>query len=432
VSDVPGTDSLAVLTGRLLAAHQVPRVGLVRQLFEAPVESYPDAAAGREAAAVLRGAGRAPGPVAVGVGSRGVANLEGLVRGTVRALRAAGWEPFIVPAMGSHGAATADGQAEVLAGYGIDRSLVRATMETEILGEVLGVPVHVDREAVAAGAVFLVNRVKPHTSFRGPVESGLAKMCAIGLGKQAGAKHMHSRGVAGLAELIPAGARLVADSGLLVGGLGIVENQRDQTALVRGLTAAEVAAQPETDLLQEARRLMPRIPFEDLDVLVIDRMGKDVSGAGLDTNVLRRLRVVGQPEQQPPAVSLVVVLDLTEQSHGNAMGIGSADFTTTRLLRKIDFEALYANAITAGLIGVQRMAIPAVMANDLAAVTAAIAARGRDTPLRLAWIADTLHTETLAVSEALLREAGSRQDLEVLGEPRPMPFDAEGALRPLS
>ena len=334
--------------------------------------------------------------------------------------------------MGSHGAATAEGQAELLAGYGIDRALIRATMDTVVVGEVDGVPVHVDRDVVSAGAVFLVNRVKPHTSFRGPVESGLAKMSAIGLGKQAGARYMHSRGPAGLCQLIPLGARLLAERGLLLGGLAIVENQRDQTAHVRGLRSSEIGSDAEAELLDQARRLMPQLPFDDLDVLVIDRIGKDVSGAGIDTNVVRRMRVIGQAEPEPNGATAIVALDLTEGSHGNAMGIGTADFTTSRLLRKIDFDALYTNALTAGVIGIQRMTIPCVMPSDLAAVCAAISCRGREGPLRLAWIADTLHTEVVGVSPALLEEARGRQDLEVMREPAPMPFDAEGRLRPLS
>ncbi|HEY8642520.1 MAG TPA: hypothetical protein VIO84_07105, partial [Candidatus Dormibacteraeota bacterium] len=206
MSDVPGPDSLAALTGQLLAAHKVPRVGLMRQIFEAPVESDPEGAAEREVAAVLRAAGRAPGPVAVGVGSRGVANLEALVRGAVRALRAAGWDPFIVPAMGSHGSATAEGQAQVLAGYGVTEARVgapvRASMATRVVGELDGLPIHTDALAAQAGAVFLVARVKPHTDFRGRWESGLAKMAAIGLGKQAGAQVIHSAGVPGLRDLM--------------------------------------------------------------------------------------------------------------------------------------------------------------------------------------------------------------------------------------
>lgn len=425
----PILSDLQRLAGRLLEGVQPPAIALVRQRLAAPVLGDVEAATREEVRRAL--AGVSPRRVAVGAGSRGIAGIGRIVHAAVDALREMGFDPFVVPAMGSHGAATADGQAALLAGYGVDRGLIRATMETVVVGEVDGVPVHVDRNVVDAGAVFVVNRVKPHTSFRGPVESGLAKMCAIGLGKQPGAQHMHSRGPAGLRDLIPAAARLLAGSGLLLGGLAIVENQRDETALVRGLTAAEVAGEAETALLEEARRLMPRIPFADLDVLVIERIGKDVSGAGIDTNVVNRMRVIGQPEPER-SVTSIVALDLTEAAHGNAMGIGTADFTTARLLSKIDFEALYTNALTAGIIGIQRMTIPCVMPSDLAALCAAISSRGRDTPLRLAWIRDTLHTELLGVSQALLEEARNRADVEVVRDLAPMPFDAEGNLRPLA
>jgi hypothetical protein len=422
----PGLERLA---GRLLEGVKPPPVARVRQLSESPVVEDLE---GTVRAGVRRALdGATPRRLAVGVGSRGVANLSAIVEAVLDELRHLGFDPFVVPAMGSHGAATAEGQAEVLAGYGIERSLIEATMETEVLGEVDGLPVHVDSNVMQAGAVFLVNRVKPHTSFRGPVESGLAKMCAIGLGKQAGAALMHSRGPSGLRDLIPQAARLAAERGVLLGGLAVLENQNDETAEVHGLRPEEVGGEAEAALLERARRLMPRIPFGDLDVLVIDRMGKDVSGAGMDTNVVGRLRVVGQPEPEPQAVTGIVVLDLTEASHGNAMGIGTADFTTARVLGMIDFEASYANALTAGVIGLRRIALPYIMPTDLAAVCAAIASRGRSDPLRLAWITDTLHTDLLGVSPALLEESRRRADLEVLGDLEPMPFDGEGRLRPL-
>lgn len=425
----PLLPDLERLAGRLLEGVHPPAVGLVRQRLDPPVLADVEAAVRDEVHRAL--AGRTPRRLAVGVGSRGIVDIGRIVRAVLGTLRELGFDPFVVPAMGSHGAATAEGQAELLAGYGIDRSLIRATMDTAVLGEVDGLPLHVDRHVFEAGAVFVVNRVKPHTSFRGRVESGLAKMCAVGLGKQAGARYMHSRGPAGLRELIPLGARLLCERGLLVGGLAIVENQREQTAMVRGLSASEVGNDAEAELLDEARRLMPGIPFDDLDVLVIDRIGKDVSGAGMDTNVVRRMRVIGQPEPEPPGVTAIVALDLTDGSHGNAMGIGTADFTTARLLSKVDFAALYTNALTAGVIGIQRMTIPCVMPTDLAAVCAAISSRGRETPLRLAWIADTLHTEWIGVSPTLLEEAERRDDLQVVRHLAPMPFDAQGRLQPL-
>src|SRR5215471_3603158 len=299
----PLMPDLERLAGRLLEGVQPPAVGLVRQRLDPPVLAELETAVRDEVHRVL--AGVTPRRLAVGVGSRGIADIGRVVRAVVETVRELGFDPFVVPAMGSHGAATAEGQADLLAGYGIDRGLIRATMDTAVIGEVDGIPVHVDREVVEAGAVFVVNRVKPHTSFRGPVESGLAKMAAIGLGKQAGARHMHSRGPAGLRQLIPRAARLLAETGLLLGGLAITENQRDQTARLRGLRASEVGSDAEAALLDEARTLMPRLPFDDLDVLVIDRIGKDVSGAGIDTNVVRRMRVIGQAEPEPNGVTAI-------------------------------------------------------------------------------------------------------------------------------
>jgi hypothetical protein len=381
-------------------------------------------------------AGRPPGTVAVGVGSRGVANLEAMVRGAVRALRAAGWDPFIVPAMGSHGAATAAGQARVLAGYGVTEARVgapvRATMDTVVAGEVDGLPVHLDAHAAGAAAIFLVSRVKPHTDFHGPHESGLAKMAAIGLGKRSGAQVMHSAGVPGLRDLVPRAARLLAGQGRLLGGLAAVENQRDQTALVRGVPAAGIAGDLEAELLERARELMPRLPFDHLDVLVVDRMGKDISGTGLDTNVLNRMRIVGEPEPEGLHIVAITVLELTPASGGNAIGVGLADFIPERLRQQIDVPATYANSLTAGIVGLERAKLPMTMASDRDAVLAAISARGRPPgePLALAWITDTLHTEVLAVTEPLWRGAGGH--LERLAEPRPMPFGPDGRLAPLA
>lgn len=383
---------------------------------------------------MARESGRAPGPIAVGVGSRGIANLEAIVRATVAGLKSAGWQPVIVPAMGSHGAATAEGQAQVLAGYGVTEQRVgapvRATMETVVAGRLAdGTPWHVDRFAFEAGAFFLVARVKPHTSFRGPVESGPAKMCCIGIGKQPGAQLMHSDGPAGLTRRVPQAARTAESSGLLLGALAIVENQRDETAMVRGLSASEVGGPAEAELLRVAAQLLPRLPFDRVDVLLVDRMGKDISGTGMDTNVINRFRIVGQPEFGKPEVKTIVVMDLTKATHGNAMGIGNADFIPARLLAKIDLVATYTNAITAGSIGILRPHLATVLADGRDAVRAAVTMCGaQEGEVRLAWIHDTLHTEVMAVSPALL---AATPGLEVLRDPGPLPFDPHGELEPL-
>lgn len=409
----------------------LPPVQLVRQHISAVGLADVEKSAGEAAARVLAGSGRQPGPVAVAVGSRGVANLPSLVRGTIRALRSAGWSPFIVPAMGSHGAATAEGQAEVLASMGITPgevgAEVRATMETRVVGELDGQPFHLDRLVQEAGAVFLVARVKPHTSFRARSESGPAKMCAVGLGKQPGAQLIHNDGSAGLSRRVPAAPRILEAAGYLVGAVAVVENQRDETAIVEGLAASEVGAGGEERLLEQAWLMLPRLPFERIDVLVVDRIGKDISGSGMDTNVINRFRIVGQEEGGTPFITTIAALDLTDRSHGNAAGIGLADFVPARLMAKIDLRALYTNAITAGQIGIERVKLPMVLADDRDAVRAAITMSvSHAADVRLAWITDTLHTEILAATTNLVAAA---PDLEVIGDPFPMVFDTEGRLQ---
>lgn len=428
---------LEALAQRLYGAMPVPDVGFVRQRIDPPRVEDVEERAFRETERVLAASGRHPGPIAVGVGSRGIRDIQLLVRGAIRALRAAGWSPFIVPAMGSHGAATAEGQAAVLAAYGISEAElgvpVRATMETVVLGEVDGLPYHVDRFAAEAGAGFLVCRIKPHTDFSGDTESGPAKMAGIGLGKLAGAQLMHSRGVAGLRETAPRAARLAAERGLLVGALAVVENQRDESAIVAGLSADDIAGRREAELLQRAYELLPRIPFDRLDVLVVDRMGKDISGTGLDSKVLNRMRIHGESEPEGLWTATVVVLDLSDASHGNALGTGLADFIPRRLFDKIDLAATYTNGLTAAFVGLERIQLPILLPTDRDCVLAAIACRGRPPaePLRLAWIRDTLHTEVIGVSAPLWEEAGARGDLECLRAPSPMPFGRDGALTPL-
>lgn len=426
--------SLEELAGRLYGHLPAPSLGVVRQRAPAPRVADVEAESERETARVLAESGRAPGPIAVGVGSRGIRDVLPLVRGALRALRGAGWRPFIVPAMGSHGAATAEGQAQVLAGYGITEAAlgvpVRATMETVVAGTVDGLPYHVDRFAAEAGAVFLACRIKPHTDFSGRWESGPSKMAAIGLGKQAGAQLIHSKGVAGLRDTMPAAARLAVERGLLVGAVAVVENQRDETALVAGLGPRDIAGEREAALLARAYSLMPRIPFERLDVLVVERMGKDISGTGMDSNVLGRVRIHGEPEPEGLWTATVVVLDLTDASHGNGLGAGLADFAPRRLFEKLDVAAAFTNGLTAGIVGLERCRLPIALPSDRDCILAAIACRGRPhfEPLRLAFIRDTLHTELIGVSEPLFEEASLRPDLEAVTPPRPLRFDPSGAL----
>jgi len=372
--------------------------------------------------------------IGITAGSRGIANMPDILRACGEAIREVGGDPFIIPAMGSHGGASADGQRDVLVGYGITREVVGmpiiSSMDVRQIGAVDDLPVFMSTTALEADYLLLVNRVKPHTDFRGSVESGLAKICAIGLGKQRGAQVIHSYGTRGLAELMPRVARFMIDkTGKIAGGLAVLENAYDRTAGIRFVDADGIAAEAEAALQREAKALMGALPFDALDVLVIDEMGKNVSGTGMDTNVLGRMFVPGVPEEDTPRITAVVVLDLTEESHGNAIGIGLADFTTERVISKIDWQATYMNGYTSGIGGLLRNRLPQVLPNDRAAVATAIRMCGQPdlTKLRLARIKNTLTPASVEFSPSLFAEAGAMR-VEINRSPRPMQFDSAGRL----
>jgi hypothetical protein len=336
--------------------------------------------------------------------------------------------------MGSHGGATADGQRDVLAGYGITRETVGmpviSSMDVQEIGAVDDMPVFLSTTALEADHVLLVNRVKPHTDFRGPFESGLAKICAIGLGKQRGAQTIHSYGTRGLAELMPRAARLIIEkTGKIIGGLAILENAYDHTAAIHLVEVDGIAGDQEAELQRQSKDLIGRLPFDALDVLIVDEMGKNVSGTGMDTNVLGRMFVPGVPESDTPRITAVVVLNLTAESHGNAIGIGLADFTTERVISQIDWQATYMNGYTAGLSGLLRNRLPNVMLNDRAAIATAIRMCGQPdmSKLRLARIKNTLLTANVGFSPSLLQEACAA-NVEITSQPQPMRFDAAGRL----
>ncbi len=372
--------------------------------------------------------------IGITAGSRGIANMPAILRTCGEAIRAVGGDPFIIPAMGSHGGATADGQRDVLVGYGITRESVGmpivSSMDVQQIGSVDDLPIYVSTTALEADHLLLVNRVKPHTDFRGPVESGLAKICAIGLGKQRGAQVIHSYGTRGLAELMPRAARFMIDkTGKIAGGLAVLENAYDRTASIHFVEPDGIAAEAETVLQRQAKALLGALPFDALDVLVVDEMGKNVSGTGMDTNVLGRMFVPGVPEEDRPRITAVVVLDLTEESHGNAIGIGLADFTTERVISRIDWQATYMNGYTAGTSGLLRNRLPQVLLNDRAAIATAIRMCGQPDlgKLRLARIKNTLMASYVEFSPSLLEEA-SAACVEVSRSPQPMQFDAASRL----
>ena len=349
--------------------------------------------------------------IAIGIGSRGVAGIEQIARVLVNQVRKSGGDPFIVPAMGSHGGATPEGQRAILHSLGVTEASagcpIRATMETIRIGQTArNLPVYVDRNVVEADGLIIANRVKPHTDFHGPTESGLLKMLAIGLGKERGAALLHSYGVLGLREYVPEVAAVILDKIHLLAGFATIEDGCHQPALLKAFGAPELPA-GERELLVRAYQFMPRLPAEDIDVLIVDRMGKDISGAGMDTNMIGRLRIPGEAEPVSPRIKAIVVLDLTEASHGNAIGIGLADFTTQHLVNQIDFKITSVNVFTSGFL--ERGRLPLVLENDTKAIESALAHVFRTHPqdiatARVMRIENTLSLEKLWVSPALLDE----------------------------
>jgi len=350
--------------------------------------------------------------VAIGVGSRGIAEITHVVRACVDDVLARGGVPFIFPAMGSHGGATADGQEAVLAHLGVTHANVgapiRSDMATVEVGTVNGVAIAVDAQAASADHVLLINRLKSHTSFSGQVESGLAKMLAVGMGKQRGAEELHRRGPAHLEGRIADAGKVIKTNLSIWGGLAIVETAHKTLHSVEFLSAAQIGNEEEAQLLLVAKAHEARLPFSRLDVLVVDLMGKDISGTGMDTNVLGRRMVRGMPELTNIDITNVVVLRVSPASHGNATGIGLADFMSARTLEDIDVIATYANALTAGLQGVQRAQLPVVLATDRDAVHAALLTSGvqDQAQIRLARIRSTLHLDEMQVTANLVVEAG--------------------------
>lgn len=435
--DWPSDPRLSDVVRRVSAGVVLPRMSLVRRRNDTPPVDDLEGAVAAEVRRLVGAASGGGAEIAVGVGSRGIANLRRIVTAVVGQLRRSGYAPFVVPAMGSHGGGTPQGQREVLASYGItEESLgvpIRATMQTVVVGEVAGTPVHLDRAVAAAGRAILVARVKPHTDFRGTIESGAAKMAAVGLGKQAGAQAMHGQGIEGLRTVMPAIGRFLADRYLL-GAVAVVEDEFDQTMLVRGLRPVEIGRDGEADLLVRARAALPRLPAAAMDVLLVDRMGKDISGTGLDPNVIGRWLVPELADPRPAPVRAIVALDLTAASHGNAIGVGLADFVPERLVARIDLSASYLNVLTSGWAGVRRGRLPMVLPTDREAVLAAIAVAGPEAAAaaKIVWIEDTLHTATCAVSEPLWPTVAADPELELVGEPFPLPFDPTGRLPALA
>ncbi|NLE38326.1 MAG: DUF2088 domain-containing protein [Pirellulaceae bacterium] len=412
----------------------LPNFFRVRQHFDAARLDDVPGEVERQLSRLELGSRIRPGQsVALTVGSRGIANLAVMVRAAVEHLRRLGGEPFVVPAMGSHGGATAEGQRRLIESYGVTEAAVgcpiRSGMETVVVGRTPeGIPVHFDRHAFEADHVLVCNRIKPHTMFAGPIESGLMKMLLIGLGNREGASVYHraiqqysfARIIRGAVPEILAKCRIVA-------GLAVVENAFDETARIEAIRPDEFESR-EPELLRLARRLMPWLPFDDVDLLVVDRIGKDISGTGMDTNVIgRKFNDHAATGDETPRVRRIAVRGLSTPG-GNALGIGMAEFCRSRILREADWHATRTNVLTSGHIGAAMP--PLDYDTDREMIETALGTVGLVEPAdaRVLWIRDTLHLAELECSAAYLDEASRRDDLEVVSEPRPLPLDEAGNL----
>lgn len=374
----------------------------------------------------------AGGTIAVGVGSRGITAIFPIVKATIETLKAMGYRPFIVAAMGSHGGATADGQRELLAGYGITSDAlgveVRTDMDTLVVGSSpIGLPIYFDKNAHGADGIVLVNRVKPHTDFFAPMESGILKMLVIGLGKRAGAEQIHKLGLRGMIEVLPAVSKILVERTKFALGLAILENVQDMPAEIVAVDP-DTIFQVEPELLSRARQLMGRIPFDQVDVLVVGEIGKNYSGAGMDPNVIGRLMVETQPDFPRPLVTRLAVLDVSEESHGNIVGVGFADLTTETLVAKMDPEPFRINVLTSCFL--ERARIPITLPTDRDVFRACLETCWRVDPseARMVVIPNTLEVNTLWVSPPLEQEVQNHPYLTRQTEYQPIPFSADGTL----
>jgi hypothetical protein len=370
--------------------------------------------------------------IAIGVGSRGIRPQPPVVRAVVRELKARGGEPFIVPTMGSHGGGTAEGQAWILRDYGITEEYtgapIRASMDVVTVGKLAdGTPIYCDKLAYEADYLIPCNRVKPHTDFRGKHESGLVKMLAIGMAKHVGAARIHLHGFEHFPEVLPAAAQVFIDNTRMLFAIAMVENAYDQLKHVE-LVTADKLIERDAALLEIAKANIPRLMFESIDVLVVNQLGKDISGCGMDPNATGRPST-GLPGFETLPIREIVVLDLTEATHGNATGLSNADVTTRRLVEKMDWSATYVNIVTSGAIGGGKL--PLVADTDNMALAIALRGVPRLVPqnARIVRVNNTLELAEVWVTEGMREEVEANPDMEIIGDPFDARFDNQGALQ---
>ncbi len=357
--------------------------------------------------------------IAIAVGSRGIANIHRVARATAQTVRDMGGQPFVVPAMGSHGGATAEGQKEVLESYGVTEDYtgapIKSSMEVvELPRERLENKVYMDKYAYQADATIIINRVKAHTDFHGPIESGLMKMCVIGLGKHKQALEIHRYGARGLKELIPPTARQILKHGNIILGIALAENAYDETAIIKAVQPFDIERE-DRQLLEWVKANMPRLPVAQIDVLIVDEFGKDISGAGMDTNIIGRMKIRGEKEPEYPDIRCIILLDLTQKSHGNAVGLGLADIITRKFFEKIDFQVTYENALTSNFL--ERGKMPIIAETEQLAFQYALRYSGvTKENAKIVRIKNTLKLDEILVSQRILDEVKDRRNIEVTDE----------------
>ncbi len=370
--------------------------------------------------------------IGITVGSRGIDNLQLIIKSIISEVKKSKGIPFIVTAMGSHGGATAEGQKDILANYGItEESMgvpIKASMETLELGKLEnGLPVYFDKIAYHSDGIIVVNRIKVHTAFKAEIESGLHKMLSVGLGNHQGAKLVHSLGVKGIRDYMVEFAKVILKKAPILAGFGILENGYDQTFKI-------VAARPEElvrvdkELLRECKQILPKLPVKNIDILIIQEMGKNISGTGMDTNVIGGIKDLEAKDYESPAIKKISVLDLTPETHGNALGIGMADMITRRLYEKIDFQATNMNAITATFL--DRARIPIVFNTDKDTLEVGLKTISNlpKTKPRIIIIKNTLKLDRLYVTEPIWEEIKNEKNITSLGDWEEINFDNSGNL----
>lgn len=406
----------------------LPQMFRMRQRFARPIVADVQRSVRHEMAALAIDEAALHGrKIGITVGSRGIENILPILTSCVSYFREMGALPFLIAAMGSHGGGLDTGQEEVLKSLGITQTSLDAPVVTcsechIVAGTTEGLPIHVLKSALEMDGLLIVNRVKLHTSLDGFLQSGLVKMLVAGLGGPKGAQLFHSRGQQKLPMLLKEIGQEMINTLPVLGGLAIVENAYEETALIRGVRRDAMIEQ-ESELLMYSKTLMPSLPVNEIDLLIIQEMGKNFSGTGMDTNIIGRMRIFGVPEPEEPLIKRIGVLDLSEASHGNATGIGMADFVTQRLLKKMDRQKTYLNCLTTTFVG--RAAIPMYFDSDKELVEAAVSSLGGidATELRVVIIPNTLCVSECFVSEAVMRDVSGNQRMEFDANPKDLAFD---------